>query len=120
MSKWINTSTGEQVPANEVRELTTGSGIFVHETIVQRKQITFVSGRTGRVPVMSTGDVSIKVVDGYAVKIGDDETYDPAKHNVGAQVLNAQNALRLRQQEASNATIAAAAAASAAARGAGV
>lgn len=116
MAKWINTSTGQQVPASEVRELTTGSGIFLHETVVAQKQITFVAGRNGRVPVMSTGDVSIKVIDGYAVKIGDDETYDPAKHNVGAQVLNAQNALRQRQQQASNATIAAAAAA--AARGA--
>lgn len=119
MAKWINTVTGLQVPASEVRELVNGSGIFVHETVVQRKQITFVSGRAGREVVVSEDDMSIKIADGYAVKIGDDETYDPAKHSVALQVLNAQQAQRTRQQEASNLTIAAAAAAAAAARGVG-
>lgn len=90
MSKWINTTTGQEVPSNEVRELTTGSGLFVHETTVSQRKILRVPGRSGYEITVSETPMTTKLVDGYAVRIGDNETYDPAVHNITNQVLAAQ------------------------------
>lgn len=105
MAKWINVLTGLVVPATEVRELAAGSGLFVHEAT--KVVNTFTSdpvadplspppGATfGRVYTLRP-DTTTRVVDGYAIKLGDDETYDPAVHTIQAQVLAAQAALRAR------------------------
>lgn len=93
--KWINTTTGLEVPASEVRELLLGSGIFVHEATATVTQLTTraagprETGVFGRVFVETPG-VTTKYVDGYAVRLDDDVVYDPAVHSVQNQVLRNQ------------------------------
>lgn len=119
MAKWINTSTGLEVPASEVRELVPGSGIFVHETTVTATRILATpappreppppprEGDPRPVPV-ETGEFggtvyalsepqNVKTIDGYAVKIADDATYDPNTDTIQAQALASQTVQRARQ-----------------------
>lgn len=100
MAKWINTATGLEVPAVEVRELVPGSGIYVHESVVTVARIVEGAGGRGSSSRVSNLSVSspgpVKVVDGYAVKIADDATYDPAVDNVQRQTLESQAAQRAR------------------------
>lgn len=99
MSKWINTATGLVVPASEVQELAPGSGVFVHVSVIQQKQLVVgPRERGGPAATFAASETAgpTKVVDGYAVKIGDDETYDPDVHNVQAQAAKAQATLFAR------------------------
>jgi len=108
MSKWINTATGLVVPASEVQELAPGSGVFVHVSVIQQKQLvigprtrggpaaTVTASETAATVTASETAGPTKVIDGYAVKIGDDETYDPDVHNVQAQAAKAQATLFAR------------------------
>lgn len=99
MAKWINTATGLEVPASEVREAIPGSGIFVHETTVTAQRIMTTGPRGPRLPpptISVTNPETFKAIDGYAVKIADDATYDPNVDTVQAQALASQTALRAR------------------------
>jgi hypothetical protein len=119
MAKWINTATGLEVPASEVRELVPGSGIYVHETTVTATRILVTPApprepapppREGDPPprVVESGEFngnvyalgspeSVKQIDGYAVKIADDATYDASTDTIQAQALASQNVQRARQ-----------------------
>lgn len=105
MAKYINTRTGLEVPANEVRELTPGSGVYVHVATVGAVRVESsppvaegggegdvraAAARGIRTPfgTVYPGDASAKIVrtakqvlDAYVVKLGDGETYNPATHN---------------------------------------
>lgn len=96
MAKWINTATGLEVPAAEVRELAPGTGLFVHEASVAYNRIVPTDRDPGRgfifdVEVQAT---TARMVDGFAVRLQDGETYDPAVHSVQVQVAAAQAAQR--------------------------
>lgn len=100
MAKWVNTSTGLVVPASEVRELFPGSGLFVHETSVDASSIKVTTTDDRRVPVVTLEIVPAspkKLVDGYAVKLDDNATFDPNTNTVMAQALASQAAQRARQ-----------------------
>lgn len=97
MPKWINTATGQQVPDAEVSELPAGSGIFVHTTT--KDVPVAVPKEATRPAAVSDYEVVVqttKFVDGYCVRIGDAETYNPAVHTVAGQVLESQTKLRSR------------------------
>lgn len=99
MAKWINTATGLEVPANEVREAFPGSGIFVHETTVTARRIEVTGGGGGRRPaaeITVSDPENQKVVDAFVVRIADDATFDPAVDTVQSQALASQTALRAR------------------------
>ena len=97
MSKWFNLSTGLEVPAAEVREQTAGSGIFVHETTTAPTAQLMInrSGREARTITIGQ-PIARKVVDGYAVKLADNEAFDPNVNYLGNQALASQAALRAR------------------------
>ena len=101
MAKWINTATGLEVPTSEVREMVPGSGIFVHEATVTTTSIKVTRAGGPRRPVPASfelvGPSSTKIIDGYAVKIADDATYDAEVNTVSAQALASQTALRARR-----------------------
>lgn len=99
MAKWINTATGLVVPSDEVQEMAPGSGVFVHFTTVTQKSLVVgpqVRGGPAATYSATPQEGPTKVIDGYAVKIGDDETYDPDIHNVQSQAARAQTTLFAR------------------------
>jgi len=109
MAKWINTATGLEVPASEVRETIPGSGIFVHETVVTAARIIARpttrdrrtpppddSGELGDTTYSVTEPGPVRVIDGFAIKIGTNDTFNPDTDTLQAQALASQAALRAR------------------------
>lgn len=96
MAKWFNTATGAQVPAEEVRELSPGTGVYVHEKSVTYNRVVPTLTDRGRVLSVDVESTTGKQVDGFAVRLADDEAYDPNKHNLAAQVRAMQAAQRAR------------------------
>lgn len=96
MAKWINVATGLVVPADEVQELTPGSGIFVHFNIVQQPSLVATRERGGETTYSASEVGPTKVFDGYAVRIADDATYDPDLDTIQAQAAKSQTALVAR------------------------
>lgn len=94
MAKWYNTSTGLEVPASSVRELQPGTGLFVHETTTTVSNIVERDNRG--VLSYETIQTTTKIVDGYAVRLEDSETYDPNVNYLANQVLALQTAIRVR------------------------
>lgn len=97
MAKWINTSTGVQVPESEVRELSPGTGIFVHERSVTFEKLVPVVTDRGRVLSMEARTTTEKQVDGFVVKLADDATFNPQTDNITAQAVQLQAAARARE-----------------------
>ncbi len=96
MAKWINTTTGLVVPESEVREAVPGSGIFVHFATKTVTPVLHVQSVRGGAALALGEPSSVTVIDGIAVKIADDATYDPDVDNLRSQVLASQAALRAR------------------------
>lgn len=94
MAKWINTSTGVQVPESEVRELSPGTGIFVHERAVTFDKLVPVVTDRGRVLSVEAVTTTQKQVDGFAVKLADDATYNPQTDSLTAQAQKLQATAR--------------------------
>jgi hypothetical protein len=102
MAKYVNTTTGATVPADEVVELSPGSGILIQRATVATKRLETPAGGRGTVPTpfgpanaeSRFVDATQVVVTGFVVKLADNETYDPVTHNVISQVLAVQNAAR--------------------------
>ena len=97
MAKWINTSTGAVVPAAEVRELSPGTGVFVHERTVTFDRIKTTLTDRGRVLDVEVVSVTEKRVDAFVVRIADDATYDPQRDNIASQALAFQAAARAKE-----------------------
>lgn len=97
MAKWINTASGTEVPASEVRELSPGTGVFVHEATVAYNRVVPTLTDRGRALSVEVQAATEKQVDGFAVRLADDETYDPNKHNITTQARAMQAAVRARQ-----------------------
>lgn len=94
MAKYINTRTGQEVPANEVRELAPGSGLYVHVVTRAKSRVVSTPGRGSGpgIPIPGVGvfypdgdtvvtDVVSTSIDGYVAVIGDNATYNPATDN---------------------------------------
>ena len=97
MAKWINTATGAEVPAEEVRELSPGTGVFVHERTVTFSKIKPIATDRGRVLNVEAVTVTEKQVDAFVIKLADDATFNPQTDNIVSQAAAMQAAARAQQ-----------------------
>jgi hypothetical protein len=92
--KYINIRTGQEVPANEVRELTPGSGLYVHVTTRTKSVVVSRPRRESEQGIVlpgigmfyPTGETEVNtiissVVDSYVAAIEDGVSYNPEVHN---------------------------------------
>ena len=94
MAKYINIRTGLEVPANEVREIAPGSGIYVHIAVVQIAKLVSTpsldrvqtSIPTAFGPLYPGGTTSVvgattQIADAYVAVIANDATYNAVRDN---------------------------------------
>jgi len=92
--KYINIRTGQEVPANEVRELTPGSGLYVHATTRTKSVVVSRPKRESDQGIelpgigvfypngeLETNTIVSSAIDSYVAVIEDGAKYDPEINN---------------------------------------